>query len=187
MSRRVGLTANAPGLLKTVGNRPRQAQRAPVADDAPPLSTDDENDTFSEGTVQAAKASDRTASPKRKASRRPVPPIDSDIDTDTSTDERSRRAAIKPTAFASKKKQEQKASTKRRKVSESPEPESRKSSQDKLKPGSHLKNKWGLTAKKEARATHGKQARGSQSSQPGWLPYQSLTPCIAYMDRLITR
>lgn len=161
----MGLTANAPGLLKTVGNRPRPVQKSPVADDAPPLSTDDEDDTFSEGTVQAAKASDRAASPKRKALHRPLSPIDSD--SNTSADERSRRAAIKPTAFSSKSKKDKNTFTKRRRTSESPERES-PSHKAKLKPGNHLKNKWGFTGQKQTKATYGKRARGSQSSQPGW-------------------
>ncbi|KAJ4150932.1 hypothetical protein LMH87_011659 [Akanthomyces muscarius] len=164
MSRRVGLTANAPGLLKTVGNRPRQVQKPPVTDDAPPLSTDEEDDTFSEGTVQAAKGSDRAASPRRKASHRPLSPIDSD--SDTSADERSRRAAIKPTAFSSKNRKEKNTFTKRRRISESPERES-PNHKGKLKPGNHLQDKWGFTGQKQTKATYGKRARGSQSSQPG--------------------
>ncbi|OAR02427.1 hypothetical protein LLEC1_06177, partial [Akanthomyces lecanii] len=164
MSRRVGLTANAPGLLRTVGNRPRQAQNTLVADDAPPLSTDDEDDTFSEGTVQAAKASDRAASPKRKTSHRPLSPNDSD--SDTSAHERSLRAAIKPTVFSSKKKKDKHTFTKRRRISESPERKS-PNYKDKLKPGNHLMDRWGFTGQKQTKATYGKRARGSQSSQPG--------------------
>ncbi|OAA64992.1 hypothetical protein ISF_04402 [Cordyceps fumosorosea ARSEF 2679] len=169
MSRRLGLTANAPGLLKTVGNRPRKTPTEPIDDDAPPLSTDDEDeDAFSEGTVQAASASDRAASFKRKAPpsrfRRPLPPLP-DRDIDTSSDERARRAAIKPTTFGSKKQPDAEAVKKRRRVSKSPEPE-RPPVEERLKPGSHLMDKYGFIGKRPARSTYGK-SRSSQSSQPG--------------------
>ncbi|KAM3513981.1 hypothetical protein MY11210_002413 [Beauveria gryllotalpidicola] len=164
MSRRVGLTANAPGLLKTVGNRPRRAPKAPVADDDPPQSSDNGEDSLSEGTVRAAKASDRAASPKRKASIRPPSPLDSDFDT--SADERLRRAAIKSTDFASKSSQGKTTLTKRQGVSNLPEPE-RPQLKEKLKPGTHLKDKWNFSSRKQVKSTYGKRARGSQSSQPG--------------------
>ncbi|XWW93111.1 hypothetical protein V2A60_001040 [Cordyceps javanica] len=168
MTRRVGLTANAPGLLKTVRNRPRQAPKAPktpVADDAPPLSTDDEDDTCSEGTIQAAKDSGRAVSPKRKASGNPRPPPSSD--SETAADERSQRAAIKPTAFTSQqKRQDVDTLKKRRRQSETLEPE-RPKGKEKLKPGNHLQAKWSLPTQKRAKSTYGKQARGTQSSQSG--------------------
>ncbi|ATY63084.1 hypothetical protein A9K55_007970 [Cordyceps militaris] len=164
MSRRVGLTANAPGLLKTVGNRPRQVN-PPVADDAPPMSTDDEDDTISEGTAQAAKASDRAASPKRIVpTRRPSP---SDSDSEFSAADRSRRAAIQPTSFAPKKPPAAEIVKKRKKVSPEYLERERPKAQDKLKPGNHLRNKWGFTGNKVSKSTYGKQPRSSQSSQPG--------------------
>ncbi|PQK09480.1 hypothetical protein BB8028_0001g15500 [Beauveria bassiana] len=170
MSRRVGLTANAPGLLKTVGNRPRRATRAqpkaPVADDDPPQSSDDGEDSLSEGTVQAAESSDRAASPKRKVSiRRQSSPLDSDFQS--SADERSERVAIKSTNFALKSSQAKTTLTKRQRVSRLPEPESPQP-KEKLKPGNHLKNKWGLVGQKnQVKTTYGKRTRSSQSSQPG--------------------
>lgn len=169
MRRRLGLTADAPSLLKTVGSRPRKSQKAPVDDDAPPMSTDgeDDDDTFSEGTVQAAKASDRSASPKRKAPIRPLSPIESDFAS--SADERSQRASIKPTTFASKKKEDSSTATKRRRVSTSPE---RPKPKERLKPGNHLSNKYGFVRGKTASTTYGKKPTGSQSRLPGWSPRQ---------------
>ncbi|KAM3503883.1 hypothetical protein MY10362_003914 [Beauveria mimosiformis] len=169
MSRRVGLTANAPCLLKTVGNRPRRATRAPprapVADDDPPQSTDYEENSLSEGTVQAAKSSDRAASPKRKVSiRRSPSPLDSDFHS--SADERLERAAIKSTDFASKSSQAKTTLTKRQRVSKLPEPD-RPQPKEKLKPGNHLAKKWNHSAPNKAKTKYGRRTRSSQSSQPG--------------------
>ncbi|KAM3447405.1 hypothetical protein MY3296_008756 [Beauveria thailandica] len=173
MSRRVGLTANAPGLLKTVGNRTRAPTRAPmraparapVADDDPPQSSDYEEDSLSEGTVQAAKSSDRAASPPRKVSmRRPPSPLDSD--SHSSADERLERAAIKSTDFASKSSQAKTTLTKRQRVSKLPEPELPQP-KEKLKPGNHLRTKWGHAAQPKVKNKYGRHARSSQSSQPG--------------------
>ncbi|KAJ6788424.1 hypothetical protein PWT90_07348 [Aphanocladium album] len=163
MKRQLGLTANAAPLLKVVNNRPRQTKKAPAADDAPPLSTDDEDDeaTFSEGTIQAAKASDRSPSPKRKVAR-PRSPVYSDFDS--SDDERVKRASIESTVFTSKKRDYSSSSKKRRKISASPE---RPKAREKLKPGSHLMDKYGQTRKTHAKDTYGKRIKSSQSSQPG--------------------
>ncbi|KAJ3496872.1 hypothetical protein NLG97_g2336 [Lecanicillium saksenae] len=162
MRRQVGLTARAAPLLKVVNNRPRQTKKTPVDDNAPPMSTDDEDyeSTVSEGTVQAAKASDRSPSPKRKAPRQ-LSPVDSDFDS--SADERRKRASIKATVFNSKKRDDSTTSTKRRKVATSPE---RPKAKEKLKSGSHLRDKFGQTRQSHSKNTYGKRAKSSQSSQP---------------------
>lgn len=177
MSRRVGLSNNAPGLLSIVGNRPRRAPNAPVADDDPPVSTDSEDDTATEGTLEASKASERAASPKRKTSfLPPLPPIGSD--SDSSDYGTTQRGSIKPTRFTSTREkaegEDEKFPTKRRKLSDSPERQTTR----KLTPGTHLMDKWAFTAKKKSKATYGKRAQSSQSSQPG--VYRLLSTLSSY-------
>lgn len=161
-----------------VNNRLRQPTKAAVAYDDPPLPEDfEDEDTFSEGTLQAAKASDRDEHPMRKATTRRVSsPVDSDA-SDFSADERMQKADIRSTILTSMKDKkanvdvETKAATKttkttkRRKLTESPGP---LNATTKLAPGSHLMDKFGMTVKKTSRFKYGKRVTtSSQSSLPG--------------------
>lgn len=158
-----------------VNNCLRQPTKAAAAYDDPPLPEDfEDEDTFSEGTVQAAKASDRDERPMRKATiRRVSSPVDSDT-SDFSADERMQKADIRSNITTSIKDKKANVdmdtkaatkTTKRRKLTEST---GAFNATPKLAPGSHLKDKFGMTVKKTSKLKYGKRpTTSSQSNQPG--------------------